>query len=460
MAASPRSSSRTWADFLTFYAAPATGAAWIVPRKYLERVGDDGFKKAPVGAGPYKFVSFTPGVELVLDANEQYWRKAPSVEASRPEGGDRGDDARGDDETRRGRRRLHVPQRRGARPPARARAHGPVGSEISVGRSPRAARREPRDRPRRDEPVADARVLATQRQHDSARLRVRVAGAALRVRRQAREAAHGRGRLSERLRRRRDADRSVVRRDGGARRRLSRRHRDQDAAAHAGARGVLQPGARQEDPPDRLHGERRGRHRGDAARRVRRGERRLHVRQLSRHRARDGGADLGDRRHPGLRRARGGAGARPDHRLPVVGAVRGAPAEALGNRAGLGGPLKTRPRIAPARPALEHGLEIGQSPEDPTLPNPRVRDVSVGSSSDQTSQSAGFESFVPAHGVQAYSRSGHRAGAPQGAACPSLGTRSAPRRGLCRRVCPSAASTTGRATPSTPTIVVNRCRAP
>jgi len=23
------------------------------------------FKKAPVGAGPYKFVSFTPGVELV-----------------------------------------------------------------------------------------------------------------------------------------------------------------------------------------------------------------------------------------------------------------------------------------------------------------------------------------------------------------------------------------------------------
>jgi peptide/nickel transport system substrate-binding protein len=32
-----------------------------------------------VGAGPYKFVSFTPGVELVLEANEQYWRKSPSV---------------------------------------------------------------------------------------------------------------------------------------------------------------------------------------------------------------------------------------------------------------------------------------------------------------------------------------------------------------------------------------------
>jgi peptide/nickel transport system substrate-binding protein len=36
-------------------------AAWIVPKKYVGAVGDEGFKKAPVGAGPYKFVSFTPG---------------------------------------------------------------------------------------------------------------------------------------------------------------------------------------------------------------------------------------------------------------------------------------------------------------------------------------------------------------------------------------------------------------
>ncbi|HWM79995.1 MAG TPA: ABC transporter substrate-binding protein, partial [Methylomirabilota bacterium] len=68
-----------WPDFLTFYATPATGAAWIVPKRYVERVGDDGFKRAPVGAGPYKFVSFAPGIELVLDANETYWRKVPSV---------------------------------------------------------------------------------------------------------------------------------------------------------------------------------------------------------------------------------------------------------------------------------------------------------------------------------------------------------------------------------------------
>ena len=68
-----------WPDFMTYYGSLTTGAGWIVPRKYLERVGDDGFKKAPVGAGPYRFVSFTPGVELVLEAHEQYWRKVPSV---------------------------------------------------------------------------------------------------------------------------------------------------------------------------------------------------------------------------------------------------------------------------------------------------------------------------------------------------------------------------------------------
>ncbi|MGC2201790.1 MAG: ABC transporter substrate-binding protein [Stellaceae bacterium] len=67
-----------WPDFLTFYAT-ATGAGWIVPKRYVEKVGDEGFKKAPVGAGPYKFVSFTPGVELVFEAFDRYWRKTPSV---------------------------------------------------------------------------------------------------------------------------------------------------------------------------------------------------------------------------------------------------------------------------------------------------------------------------------------------------------------------------------------------
>ena len=68
-----------WPDFMTFYGTSATGAAWIAPKKYVEKVGDDGFKKAPIGAGPYRVVSFTPGVELVMEAFEGYWRKVPSV---------------------------------------------------------------------------------------------------------------------------------------------------------------------------------------------------------------------------------------------------------------------------------------------------------------------------------------------------------------------------------------------
>src|SRR5262245_2313815 len=67
-----------WPDFMTFYTA-ASGAGWIVPKKYVEKVGDDGFKKAPIGSGPYKFVSFTPGIELVMEAFDGYWRKTPSV---------------------------------------------------------------------------------------------------------------------------------------------------------------------------------------------------------------------------------------------------------------------------------------------------------------------------------------------------------------------------------------------
>ncbi len=68
-----------WPDFMTFYGTTASGAGWIVPKKYVARVGDEGFKKAPIGAGPYRLVSFTPGVELVAEAFDGYWRKTPSV---------------------------------------------------------------------------------------------------------------------------------------------------------------------------------------------------------------------------------------------------------------------------------------------------------------------------------------------------------------------------------------------
>jgi peptide/nickel transport system substrate-binding protein len=57
-----------WPDFMTFFGTSATAAGWVVPKKYVERVGGDGFKTAPVGARPYKVTSLKPGQEIVLEA--------------------------------------------------------------------------------------------------------------------------------------------------------------------------------------------------------------------------------------------------------------------------------------------------------------------------------------------------------------------------------------------------------
>jgi peptide/nickel transport system substrate-binding protein len=66
-------------DFLEYLLPGATTIGWIVPKKYVEKVGEAGFKKNPVGAGPYKFVEFVTGVKLVGEAFEQFWRKTPRI---------------------------------------------------------------------------------------------------------------------------------------------------------------------------------------------------------------------------------------------------------------------------------------------------------------------------------------------------------------------------------------------
>src|SRR4029078_844788 len=43
-----------WSDFITFYGTTATSAGWVVPKKYVEQVGDAGFKKVPMRRGSYK----------------------------------------------------------------------------------------------------------------------------------------------------------------------------------------------------------------------------------------------------------------------------------------------------------------------------------------------------------------------------------------------------------------------
>src|SRR5436309_539058 len=68
-----------WPDFMTFYGTTTTAAGIVLPRKYFEQVGADGFKQRPIGAGPYKFVSQRPGVDVVLQAFPAYWRHAPYI---------------------------------------------------------------------------------------------------------------------------------------------------------------------------------------------------------------------------------------------------------------------------------------------------------------------------------------------------------------------------------------------
>ena len=66
-------------DFLDLYNGGGTGIAWIVPRHYYERVGKDGFKTRPMGAGPFKFVSQEAGVQMVFEAWEEYGASPPAT---------------------------------------------------------------------------------------------------------------------------------------------------------------------------------------------------------------------------------------------------------------------------------------------------------------------------------------------------------------------------------------------
>src|SRR4029450_10445867 len=46
----------------------------VLPKKYIESVGDDVFARKPVGSGPYKFVEHVTGSHLKLEAMPAHWR--------------------------------------------------------------------------------------------------------------------------------------------------------------------------------------------------------------------------------------------------------------------------------------------------------------------------------------------------------------------------------------------------
>src|SRR5215510_7805085 len=52
----------------------------IVPKKYLESVGNDAFNAKPVGTGPTRFVSWVKDDRLTLDAYPDYWGGKPEFD--------------------------------------------------------------------------------------------------------------------------------------------------------------------------------------------------------------------------------------------------------------------------------------------------------------------------------------------------------------------------------------------
>jgi peptide/nickel transport system substrate-binding protein len=55
----------------------ASWASWIVPKAYIEEVGDEEFMRVGMGTGPYKFASFEPDNELVMERYDGYWGDLP-----------------------------------------------------------------------------------------------------------------------------------------------------------------------------------------------------------------------------------------------------------------------------------------------------------------------------------------------------------------------------------------------
>lgn len=49
----------------------------IYPKAYREKVGAEGYAKAPVGAGPYKMTKVEPGVSIDFERFEDYWSGSP-----------------------------------------------------------------------------------------------------------------------------------------------------------------------------------------------------------------------------------------------------------------------------------------------------------------------------------------------------------------------------------------------
>jgi peptide/nickel transport system substrate-binding protein len=66
-------------NFLEYFITGECTIGWVVPKKYIEKVGEAEYKKNPIGCGPYKFVEYKPDGRIVGEAFENFWRKAPHI---------------------------------------------------------------------------------------------------------------------------------------------------------------------------------------------------------------------------------------------------------------------------------------------------------------------------------------------------------------------------------------------
>src|SRR6266704_2953508 len=58
----------------TYLSRSLSTEGMVLPKKYIEQVGDDGFARKPVGSGPYKFVEQVTGSHIKLAAVDNHWR--------------------------------------------------------------------------------------------------------------------------------------------------------------------------------------------------------------------------------------------------------------------------------------------------------------------------------------------------------------------------------------------------
>ena len=54
-------------------------SAYILPKAYMEKVGEAEFLNHPIGAGPYKLVDYKRGSRITLEAFDKYWKGEPAI---------------------------------------------------------------------------------------------------------------------------------------------------------------------------------------------------------------------------------------------------------------------------------------------------------------------------------------------------------------------------------------------